>query len=154
MSTLAERIKERMQAVGLKNADLARACKVRTPTSFNWGSGKTKNIKGEPLLLAAKALGVTPEWLATGKGAMFPEPNTALAVDIAETPPAHETGMDSSLAMRLATADPVTVQLVHLALYESNQSAMGQLSPSLVAMVRGLKAAIAAEKAQKANTST
>jgi transcriptional regulator with XRE-family HTH domain len=67
-STLAERVKERTQALGLKNADLARLAGVRPPTSFNWASGKTKAIKGEPLLKAAAALGVNPTWLATGKG--------------------------------------------------------------------------------------
>lgn len=67
-STLSERVKERMAAVGIKNAELAQLCGVKPPTSFNWGSGKTKSIKGEPLLLAARALGVTPDWLATGAG--------------------------------------------------------------------------------------
>jgi len=72
MNTLAERVKERMKVMGLTNAQLALACKVSQPTTFNWASGKTKNIKGAPLLLAAKALGVTPEWLSTGKGQKFP----------------------------------------------------------------------------------
>lgn len=70
MSTLQERVKNRMKAMGINNAQLAAACNVKPPTSFNWASGKTKNIKGEPLLLAAKALGVSPEWLATGHGPM------------------------------------------------------------------------------------
>lgn len=68
MSTLAERIHERLKATGLKNAHLAAAARVRPPTAHNWGSGKTKAIKGKPLLLAAAALGVTPDWLATGNG--------------------------------------------------------------------------------------
>lgn len=71
-TTLQERIQQRMAAMKITNAQLAEACKVKPPTSFNWGSGKTKNIKGAPLLLAAKALGVTPEWLATGIGDKFP----------------------------------------------------------------------------------
>lgn len=71
MSTLQERVKNRMKAMGINNAQLAAACNVKPPTSFNWASGKTKNIKGEPLLLAAKALGVNPEWLATGFGPMI-----------------------------------------------------------------------------------
>lgn len=71
--TLKERVNQRMEAMGLKNIDLARACKVKAPTSFNWASGKTKNIKGEPLLLAAAALGVTPNWLANGTEPKFPE---------------------------------------------------------------------------------
>jgi transcriptional regulator with XRE-family HTH domain len=74
MSTLADRIKERMKAMGLNNVELARAAKVKPPTSYNWGSGKTKAIKGEPLLRAATALGVTPEWLSSGVGKKFPAP--------------------------------------------------------------------------------
>jgi len=50
-----------------------------------------------------------------------------------------------ALADRLATADHTTVQLVELALYENDELALKGLSPSLVAMVRGLKAAIAAQ---------
>lgn len=67
-STLAERVKERMLALGMKNAELARLSGVQPPTSFNWSSGKTKAIKGEPLLKAAAALNVNATWLATGKG--------------------------------------------------------------------------------------
>lgn len=58
--------------MGLSNARLAAACGVSPPTAFNWHSGRTKSIKGEPLLKAARALGVTPDWLATGKGQKFP----------------------------------------------------------------------------------
>lgn len=73
MATLANRIKERMQATGMSNAQLAKAAGVRQPTAHNWGTGKTKAIKGEPLLAAALALGVTPSWLASEKGPKFPE---------------------------------------------------------------------------------
>lgn len=71
MSTLQDRMKERMAALGLTNAQLAVACGVRPPTSFHWASGKTKNIKGEPLLVASKVLGVRPEWLASGVGPKY-----------------------------------------------------------------------------------
>ncbi|APW38988.1 hypothetical protein RD110_18720 [Rhodoferax koreense] len=72
MTTLQDRINERMGVMKLTNAQLAKAAGVKPPTSFNWANGRTKNIKGEPLLRAAKALGVTPEWLASGKGTKFP----------------------------------------------------------------------------------
>lgn len=84
MSTLSKRIKDRMKAMGLNNAQLAAACNVKPPTSFNWASGKTMNIKGEPLLRAAKALGVTPEWLATGLGQMSPGASTTAEHVVAE----------------------------------------------------------------------
>lgn len=90
MNTLAERIKDRMQATGLKNAQLAGAAGVRPPTSFNWASGKTKSIKAVPLLLAAAALGVTPTWLATGKGKKFPDDEHVTADRAAEPGPAHQ----------------------------------------------------------------
>lgn len=81
-STLSARIKECMAAVGVNNEQLAAACKVKAPTSFHWASGKTKKIKAEPLLLAAKLFGVTPDWLATGKGQKF--------IDGAQTPSVKE----------------------------------------------------------------
>ena len=81
ISTLQDRIQERLEVTGLTNAQLAKACNVKPPTSFNWGSGKTKNIKGVPLLLAAKALGVTANWLADGTPPKYPsEAPQSLAV--------------------------------------------------------------------------
>jgi transcriptional regulator with XRE-family HTH domain len=61
-----------IKATGLKNEQIAVECGVAAPTSFNWTSGKTKKIKAEPLLKAAKLFGVTPEWLATGKQPKYP----------------------------------------------------------------------------------
>lgn len=78
----------RMHALGMSNAELARLAKVRPPTSFHWASGKTKSIKGEPLLLAARALGVTPDWLATGKGQMLAGADDFAIVSKAQEPKA------------------------------------------------------------------
>lgn len=85
MNTLAERVKERMAVMGLNNAKLALAAGVKPPTSYNWGSGKTLKIKGDPLLLAAAALGVTPEWLNSGKGKKYPDEATTAAHHVAES---------------------------------------------------------------------
>lgn len=85
MSTLAARIKERMKAAGLTNAQLAKAAGVEPPTAHNWGSGKTKEIKAGPLLAAAAALGVNPHWLATGEGPKFPD---SVAAPVAAEPAA------------------------------------------------------------------
>lgn len=74
-----------MDALSISNAQLARLCDVRPPTSYNWANGKTKSIKGEPLLKAAKALGVTPEWLATGIGKKFPDEPFAADLQVRES---------------------------------------------------------------------
>ena len=68
MSSLADRIKQRLDDVGLTAAELARACKVKPPSVWAWLSGDTKTIKGENLLRAAQALQCSPHWLATGLG--------------------------------------------------------------------------------------
>lgn len=58
------------------------------------------------------------------------------------------SAIHQQLTARLATADVETLRLVELALYENDEQAVQHLTPSLVAMVRGLKAAIAAERGQ------
>lgn len=109
VTTLQERIKERMKAVGLNNADLAKACKVKPPTSYNWASGKTKNIKGEPLLLAAKALGVTPSWLATGIGVKFASDQQSFSVNEPVPgyfrPPEHDQWTLAAIAIMVSLKD-------------------------------------------------
>ena len=52
------------------------------------------------------------------------------------------------LAARLSTADPTTIELVRLALYENDEPALSKLSPSLVAMVRALKVMINEKREQ------
>jgi len=105
-TTLKQRINERMAALGITNAQLAKMAKVKPPTSYHWASGKTQSIKGEPLLLAAKALGVTPEWLATGRGPR--DASDVRPVSIAYT---QETAQ--------AFGNPWPFELVSQARYES-----------------------------------
>ncbi len=59
---------------------------------------------------------------------------------------AENSGMSERLYERLASADPTTIKLVELALYADDTNAAQRLSPSLLAMVRGLKAAIEAQR--------
>ena len=66
--SLSERIREAMDAAGVSQAALARACGVKPPSVNGWLNGKSKFLRGENLLLAARALNVSQEWLATGKG--------------------------------------------------------------------------------------
>ena len=71
---LSDRLTLAMSSAGISQADLARACKVKPPSVHGWLSGKAKFLRGENLLLAAAALGVNQQWLATGEGPMLPEP--------------------------------------------------------------------------------
>jgi len=106
-STLAERVKERLQALGMKNAELARLCGVQPPTSFNWASGKTKAIKGEPLLKAAAALQVTPKWLATGRGPKLESDEPDIMFSAIETPP--PVAQELPAQYNLAEPDPAHI---------------------------------------------
>lgn len=73
------------------------------------------------------------EWLASGRGPRD--------LEGASLEPLQR------LMDRLSKADDATRQLVELALLESDKAASARLSPSLLAMVRGLKDAIAVQDA-------
>lgn len=69
MATIGDRLKE--LGHDLKRgwqASLARHCGVKPPSVADWVSGKSKSLEGENLLKAAEFFGVTPTWLATGRG--------------------------------------------------------------------------------------
>jgi phage repressor protein C with HTH and peptisase S24 domain len=71
-------------------ADLARAAGIKPPSVSDWFTGKTKSLRGETLLAVARALGVTPEWLNTGRGPMRPAGTASEPVyRIAEAGGAH-----------------------------------------------------------------
>ena len=74
----------------LSQADLARACKIKPPSVSDWFSGATQTLKGANLLNASACLGVSPQWLAAGKGPMRPtnakELFSVADVEVAEGP--------------------------------------------------------------------
>lgn len=68
MNSLQERLNWALRHSGLKKIDLARECGVtRSAVSF-WFNGSTQSIEGANLTNLARATGVSPFWLATGKG--------------------------------------------------------------------------------------
>ncbi len=68
MSTLAERLKERIALLGITQAQLARTTGAKESSVSKWFSGETKNLKGKNLVLAATLLDVSEAWLADGVG--------------------------------------------------------------------------------------
>lgn len=65
--TLSDRLREAMTDARMNQRELAAACGVKPPSVNGWLSGRAKFLRGENLLLAAKALNVSEQWLATGK---------------------------------------------------------------------------------------
>ena len=85
--SLAQRLTNAMAIKGISQAELARACNVKPPSVHGWLSGKAKFLHGENLLLAAAALGVSQQWLATGEGAMQAAAGSApAAIDLDNNP--------------------------------------------------------------------
>lgn len=68
MSTLAERLRERIAEVGVTQAQLARHTGAKEPSVTKWLNGQTKNLKGRNLVKAAEFLRVSEAWLADGVG--------------------------------------------------------------------------------------
>lgn len=69
MSTLKDRLEEAMRRnPGLRQADLAKACGLSTPSVSNWFRGETRTLKVESARRAAKILGCDQNWLASGIG--------------------------------------------------------------------------------------
>lgn len=69
MNTIGDRIKQRREALGLSQAQLAKLAKCSQGTIGNLEKGHRENPRN--LLDIAKALGVLPDWLASGKGEMY-----------------------------------------------------------------------------------
>lgn len=98
MGTWNQRVKEAREAAKLSQAEFARRVGVRQPTVFEWEGGETKTLKGPNLLKVASVLGVTPEWLLTGKGG-----RAANSVPADEPSPQEPTPEVLELAAQLMT---------------------------------------------------
>lgn len=98
MSTLSERLQQALRRSGISQAELARRCGVKQPSVHGWLSGKAKFLRGENLLKAASVLGVSEDWLATGRGAM-------------DTPPAHRAPAQGPSARQPMTPDELAERL-------------------------------------------
>jgi transcriptional regulator with XRE-family HTH domain len=69
METLfSDRLKGRMEEIGVKPGELAGAVGVSISAVLQWLGGTTKGLKPENLFAVSDALGVEARWLGTGKG--------------------------------------------------------------------------------------
>jgi hypothetical protein len=77
MTELKERLAEAMRRhPAIRQAHIARACKISTASVADWISGKTKSMKPESARLAAKLFQCDQNWLGQGVG----RPNWGLDV--------------------------------------------------------------------------
>jgi transcriptional regulator with XRE-family HTH domain len=80
LPSLAERLKWAMSRADMNGAELAKACGVSAASVSGWVRGIADNIRLPYFFAAARALGVDPEWLATGKGASTGADDRNLAI--------------------------------------------------------------------------
>lgn len=73
MKTIAERLKHARKELRLTQPALAKLAGVSAGTIGNIESGFRKDVR--ELLAIARAVGVNPEWLKTGKGPKSTEPD-------------------------------------------------------------------------------
>jgi len=79
--SLTDRLIEAFDPARHTPGALAAAARVTGPSISQWFSGKTKSLKAEPAIRAARYLGVDELWLAAGEGpkyrgeAMVPAPS-------------------------------------------------------------------------------
>jgi transcriptional regulator with XRE-family HTH domain len=69
----------------MNQTQLAKLCGLRPPSINDWESGKTKMIDGRNLILAARALQTSPEWIMTGAGVLESQPSRLDPEMIAES---------------------------------------------------------------------
>lgn len=74
--SIADRIQQKLQERGLKQADIARATQKSTAAVTKWISGLNEP-KTESLMLIAELLQVSPEWLRTGNNGIIINGNNA-----------------------------------------------------------------------------
>lgn len=133
--SLAQRLTNAMAIKGISQAELARACNVKPPSVHGWLSGKAKFLRGENLLLAAAALGVSQQWLATGEGAMQAAAGSAPVAIAPSQPPALSQALEVVVAAlakvpvdsRKAVADDMGL----LAMAPDSSETLARLAASL-----------------------
>lgn len=85
MKTIGERIKARRIELTLSQKELGKRTKVSRAAVSQWENGDTKGLRPDNLLAAARALGVSVEWLVTGTHVVSPDSEHAAAPTATES---------------------------------------------------------------------
>lgn len=85
METTGQRIRATREKKGISQVALARAVGIKPPSLSEIERGETKRPSGEVLVKIAHSLGVTPDYLLTGKiGAASPDGRLLIPVTLRE----------------------------------------------------------------------
>lgn len=74
---IRKRITDRMDELGISQTELGRVSGIPQPTIHRIITGESQSPRQENVLKIAKALGVSANWLWTGKQDLFPIPSTS-----------------------------------------------------------------------------
>jgi len=83
---LKDRIKTARESAGLSRSELARIVKVSRSSITMWENGTVNKLEGSNLIKTARALMVSPTWLATGEGDPDPTSTEEVIVQPGENP--------------------------------------------------------------------
>lgn len=111
---LSDRIKIAMHEAGMSQADLARAVGLKPPSVNGWLSGKSRFLRGENLLKAARALNVSQDWLATGHGPMKISESSTTTPQLPFIP--YDGHVEGARPVRVGDPETVSVPRVKLRL--------------------------------------
>ena len=124
MSDFAKRLADEMKKKGLSQASLGRLAGIKRQTINAWLRGRKGEIEGDNLVQVANALGVTGEWLRTGKTAP-PLPAIALA-----DPPKDLVELTAAWEYLLANQRAEFLQAI-VALAATNRATLEELSSKI-----------------------
>lgn len=116
---MASRIKGLRKRAGMTQEELARRCHVTRSAVALWETERTQSLKPGHLFAAATALGVDPEFLATGKEAM--------ATGLSEIPARARVMLESYLEL----PDHLQVQFGALVQSMANQARSGDIQTEM-----------------------
>ncbi|CAB3644234.1 HTH-type transcriptional regulator PrtR [Trinickia soli] len=135
MTTLAERLQVALDQAKMKQIELARRVGITRGAVSLWLKGATTKVEGENLVKAAQVLGVSPNWLATGRGRMkSASPREIALEDNPEYPAIRRVKIKISAGVTGFGVEPLADDhapiVFHRSWYESN----GYSPESLIAI--------------------
>ncbi len=118
---ISDRIKQRLKDLNLKSVDIIKATGVTSGGVSQWVNGATKP-KGEKLLIVAKLLKCSPEWLISGRGGIEPSDTMTSDVPVLNSAEAREFLNSKILPATYKTIPELQIGTSHVAFGVAEES--------------------------------